>query len=88
MFPASAADLPSQLRFKFVHLDLDLYRSTLDGLHFFYPRLVHKGMIIAHDYGNWTAPGVKRAFDEFLAEVQEPLVPLWETQCLLVKTTP
>jgi O-methyltransferase len=65
---------------------LDIYRSTLDGLRFFYPRLVRKGVIISHDYGNKTAPGVKQAFDEFLAETDEPLIQLWDTQCVLIKT--
>jgi hypothetical protein len=85
-FPASAADVPADRRFKFVHLDLDIYRSTLDGLRYFYPRLVRKGVIISHDYGNVTAPGVKQAFDEFLAETDEPLIQLWDTQCVLIKT--
>jgi O-methyltransferase len=85
-FPASAHNVPADRLFKFVHLDMDIYRSTLDGLRFFYPRLVRKGMILSHDYGNVSAPGVKQAFDEFLAEVDEPLVQLWDTQCLLIKT--
>jgi hypothetical protein len=85
-FPASAADVPPDRQFKFVHLDLDIYRSTLDGLRFFYPRLVRKGIIISHDYGNVTAPGVKKAFDEFLATTDEPLLQLWDTQCVLIKT--
>jgi hypothetical protein len=85
-FPDSAADVPADRQFKFAHLDMDIYRSTLDGLRYFYPRLVRKGIIISHDYGNLTAPGVKQAFDEFLAEVDEPLVQLWDTQCVLIKT--
>jgi O-methyltransferase len=85
-FPASAADVPADRQFKFVHLDLDLHRSTLDGLRFFYPRLVRKGVIVSHDYGNVTAPGVKQAFDEFLAGTDEPLLQLWDTQCVLIKT--
>jgi hypothetical protein len=85
-FPDSAKDVPADRRFKFVHLDLDIYRSTLDGLRYFYPRLVRKGAIISHDYGNKTAPGVKQAFDEFLAETDEPLIQLWDTQCVLIKT--
>lgn len=85
-FPASAAGIPPDQKFKLVHLDLDLYRSTLDGLRFFYPRLVRKGMIVSHDYGNLTAPGVKQAFDEFLSGTDEPLLQLWDTQCVLIKT--
>lgn len=85
-FPASAVDVPADRRFKFVHLDLDIYHSTLDGLRFFYPRLVRKGIIISHDYGNVTAPGVRQAFDEFLTETDEPFLQLWDTQCVLIKT--
>ena len=86
LFPASAADVPQDRVFKFVHLDFDVYPSTVEALKFFYPRLVHRGMIVAHDYGNVTAPGVKRAFDEFAARTGEHVVPLWETQCLVIKS--
>ena len=34
-FPASAEDIPDDTRFSFVHLDVDLYESTLAGLQYF-----------------------------------------------------
>lgn len=37
LFPESAAHVPETARFSFVHLDADLYESTLSGLKFFYP---------------------------------------------------
>ena len=52
--------------FSFVHLDVDLYQSTKDGLAWFYPRLNRGGILISHDYSN--ADGVRKAFDEFFAE--------------------
>ena len=64
-FPASAADVPADRQFKFVHLDLDIYRSTLDGLRYFYPRLVRKGVIVSHDYSNVTAPASSRPLTNF-----------------------
>ena len=36
--------------FSFVHIDADLYISTLEGLKFFYPRMVKRGIIVIHDY--------------------------------------
>ena len=57
-FPKSAASLPPA-RFSFVHLDADLYSSTLAGLEYFYPRMLPGGIIITHDYS--TLPGVARA---------------------------
>ena len=71
---------------EFVHLDLDIYQSTLDALGFFYPRLTKGGILISHDYRRLSAPGVKKAFQEFFANKVEPVVLLWDTQCLIVKT--
>ena len=38
-FPKSAANI-SPARFSFIHLDVDLYSSTLAGLEYFYPRML------------------------------------------------
>lgn len=84
-FPASAG-AARDLRFSFVHLDVDLYQSTLAGLQFFYPRLVPGGVILSHDYS--MLPGVERAFAEFLADKRERVVELPTTQALLFRLPP
>ncbi|MBM3848108.1 MAG: macrocin-O-methyltransferase [Verrucomicrobia bacterium] len=85
-FPQSTKQLPGDAqKFSFVHLDADIYQSTLDGLTFFYPRLSPGGMIVAHDYRYLQCPGVKQAFTEFFANKPEPVLELWDTQCLVVK---
>lgn len=71
------------IRFSFVHLDVDLYRGTFDSLGFFYSRMVRGGIILSHDYS--TTPGVKAAFDEFFADKPEPLIELPTSQVLIVK---
>lgn len=71
IFRQCAAGIDDVL-FSFVHLDADLYSSTLAGLEFFYPRMVPGGIIIAHDYS--TLPGVARAFAEFLRERREAVI--------------
>ncbi len=87
LFPASAAGQePERQNFRFVHLDLDLYQSTLDALGFFYPRMVKGGVMLSHDYGNINGHGVRDAFQQFFADKTEPVIPLWDTQCLIVKT--
>ncbi|MCW3805253.1 TylF/MycF/NovP-related O-methyltransferase [Plebeiibacterium marinum] len=69
VFPDTAKDLTEET-FAFVHLDADLYQSTLDGLNFFYPRLSPGGSILVHDYNhNWE--GVKNAIDEFEETIPE-----------------
>jgi hypothetical protein len=64
---------------------LDLYESTYQGLGFFYPRMLTGGIIVAHDYSNLTVPGVRKAFSDFFKDKPEPILPLWETQCAVVK---
>lgn len=81
-FPDTAGPIENKI-FSFVHLDLDLYESTLASLRFFYPRLVKGGVLISHDYT--TAPGVQRAFEEFFCDKPEPIIEMSGTQCLIVK---
>ncbi len=74
IFPETAKGLEKNI-FAFVHLDADLYQSTLDGLQFFYPRLSAGGSILIHDYNhNWE--GVRKAVDEFERTVPEQFVEL------------
>lgn len=84
-FPDSATVEIKAKKFSFVHLDVDLYQSTLDGLKFFYPRMTKGGVIICHDYGK--IDGARRAFDEFFADKNEIIIKPVETiQCFIIKT--
>jgi hypothetical protein len=71
------------LSFSFVHLDVDLYQSTLSGLEWFYPRLNRGGVLISHDYT--IAKGVRKAFDEFFIDKPECLIELSGSQVAFVK---
>jgi len=69
IFPETAKGLENKI-FAFVHIDADLYQSTLDALLFFYPRLSPGGMILVHDYNhNWE--GVEKAINEFSKTIPE-----------------
>jgi O-methyltransferase len=83
MFPASAAGL-DDLRFSFVHLDADLYESTLEGLRWFYPRLNRGGILISHDYYG-SADGAGKAVHEYMGDKPEPFLELSGTQVAIVK---
>ena len=83
IFPDTAKIVESKY-FSFVHLDVDLYKSTLDCLDFFYPRMSKGGIIISHDYPS--AEGVKKAFDEFFKDRPESIIRVSINQCLIVKT--
>lgn len=70
-------------RFSFVHLDVDLYQSTIDSLEFFYPRLIQGGIILTHDYHS---DGVYKAFAEFFKSKQISIIELTGSQCMIIKT--
>ena len=38
------------IKFSFVHIDVDLYEPTLKSLEFFFPRLTKEGVIVCDDY--------------------------------------
>lgn len=85
LFPDTTRELSEDIAFTFVHLDVDIYSSTLSGLKYFYPRLKKGGVIISHDYNAISCPGVKKAFDEYFTEKNEEVIYLWDTQCLVQK---
>lgn len=83
VFPGTAVGLEGEC-FSFVHLDTDLYESTLDGLRFFHPRMSKGGIIISHDYVGGAE--VQRAFAEYFINKPEAVIEVsGTTQCMVVK---
>lgn len=73
-FPDTAKGLESE-RFSLVLLDLDLYKPTLAGLNFFYPRLAPGGYLMLHDYNSPESNrAVSRAAKEFMVGKPEAFV--------------
>lgn len=54
-----------EARYRFVHIDVDLYDPTLDALTYFFPRLSQGGLIVSDDY-SW--PGARRAINQYCGE--------------------
>ena len=71
--------------FRFVHIDVDLYKPTMDCLQFFYPRLVDNGVVLMDDYGSTKCPGAYKAAQEYFNEIQRPIIHLPTGQGLVIK---
>lgn len=69
----------------FVHLDADIYESTLFCLNYFYPKLKVGGAILLDDYDFKTTPGCRTAVDEFLNGYPEVCINLGTGQGLIIK---
>ncbi len=68
--------------FSMVHLDVDVYKSTIDCLNFFYHRMNKGGIILIHDYTY--SKGVADAVNIFFQDRPEKPIPLGN-QCKIIK---
>lgn len=82
LFPETATPLNDSL-FSFVHLDADLYESTMSAFQFFYPRTSPGGIMLVHDYP--TASGIVKALEDFFHDKPDPVVELTGYQAMIVK---
>ncbi|HPH84357.1 MAG TPA: TylF/MycF/NovP-related O-methyltransferase [Ferruginibacter sp.] len=75
----------NDVRFSFVHVDVDLYQPTYDSIAYFYDRLHKGGIIICDDYGFYSCEGAKKAMDDFFREKKESVVMLTTGQSFIIK---
>lgn len=69
--PEIFQQLPDQ-KYRFVHVDVDVYEPTLASLRYFFPKLSPGGAILCDDFGPWKNdhwPGCIRAVNEFSEEI-------------------
>tara|TARA_B100001540_G_C15807189_1_gene642629 strand:+ start:120 stop:821 length:702 start_codon:yes stop_codon:yes gene_type:complete len=81
IFPESGKGIVDR-KFCFVHLDVDLYKSTIDSLKFFFPKMISGGIILIHDYHS---DGIQKAFREFKTENQIHVIELTGSQAMIIK---
>ena len=81
VFPNSAEPIENA-KFSFVHLDVDLYKSTVDCLRYFFPRMINGGIILIHDFHT---DGIKKAIKEFSSENPIHIIDLNGTQGMILK---
>jgi Macrocin-O-methyltransferase (TylF) len=61
-------------RWRFAHLDMDLYEPTRAALEWLWPRMVPGGIISFHDYG--ALQGVRKAVDDFVRPLHRLAIPM------------
>lgn len=76
-FPDTANDVNDE--FIFVNLDADLYKPTIEGLHFFWNKMKLGGVILIHDYFSDVYTGVNKAVNEFCIQEKIYATPIGDT---------
>lgn len=74
-FPDSTYDM-EEVKYSFVHIDVDLYKPTKAGLEYFWPRMSPGGYIFCHDLQAAQFPGARIAIKEFCEENGASYVPM------------
>ncbi|MEM7455540.1 MAG: TylF/MycF/NovP-related O-methyltransferase [Planctomycetota bacterium] len=72
-------------KFRFVHIDVDLYEPTKASLEFFVPRLVPGGIIVFDDHGFRNCPGARKAAEDYFADRPEAIVEMTTAQAFVTK---
>lgn len=72
-------------KYRFVHIDLDLYEPILSSLEFFWPQIEPGGVLIVDDYGSLHWPGAKAAVEEFSIKNNLHFVGLSTGQAIFIK---
>lgn len=67
-FPDSFTGM-EDVRWRFVHIDFDLYRPIRTALDLLWPALLPGGVMMVHDYGCYGFPAARVAVDEFCASI-------------------
>jgi O-methyltransferase len=63
-FPDETGEAVADKRFKFVHMDLDVYQGSRDAFEWLLPRLVVGSIIVFDDYGFTLTGGARKFVDE------------------------
>lgn len=64
VFPDEHAEQVKDLKFRFCHIDVDVYQSAKDVFEYVWPRLTIGGIVIFDDYGFLRCEGVTKLIDE------------------------
>jgi len=68
IFPEETAKQIPQSRFRFCHIDVDVYQSAKDVLEWVWPKLVVGGMVVYDDYGGEGCEGIVRHVREQMSK--------------------
>ena len=71
--------------YKFVHLDVDLYKPTLESLDYVFDKIKENGILITDDYETPLFPGNKKAWEEFMSIRNIPFFVLPSGQAVIIK---
>lgn len=86
IFPEHTAHLIQATKFRFCHVDVDVYDSARDVVEWVWPRLCTGGIVVYDDYGFETCEGITRYVEEQLFLPDRIIVHNLNGHAIVIKT--
>jgi O-methyltransferase len=74
IFPDDAGSQFHDRKFKFAHIDVDVYQGTVDCFDYIWPRVISGGVVVFDDYALQGTEGVTKAVEEVAARTPDMLL--------------
>ncbi len=87
IFPEETGDLIKEKKFRFGHIDVDVYQSAKDSAEWLWPKLVKGGIIVFDDYGFQGCDGVTRFVNEERQKKDRLIVHNLNGHAIMIKLT-
>lgn len=88
VFPDEVMNHVINKRFRFVHIDVDVYISAKDVFRFIWPKVVLGGIVVFDDYGFKTTDGVTALVEELMESMKNAVcVTNLNGQAVFIKTS-
>jgi O-methyltransferase len=88
VFPDVTGDRIADRRFRFCHIDVDVYESAAQSFAWVWPRLVPGGMVVFDDYGFYSCGGVTRLVDRMRGERDRLVIYNINGHAIIIKRDP
>jgi O-methyltransferase len=85
IFPDATAHRIADRRFRFCHIDVDVYESASQSFDWVWPRLVRGGIVVFDDYGFYSCGGVTRLVDRMIGQPDRLVVYNVNGHALVIK---
>jgi O-methyltransferase len=85
VFPEETGHQVENLQFRLCHIDVDVYESGREILHWVWPRLVRGGIVVFDDYGFLSTGGITRLVNEERAKPDRLMLHNLNGHAVLIK---
>jgi O-methyltransferase len=85
IFPEETGHLIAGQKFRFCHIDVDVYESARDIVEWVWPRMLPGGIVVFDDYAFYVCGGITQLVNEYRASADRLIIHNLNGHGLMVK---